>query len=75
MNLIHMENKIVYIIYLILFYVSLLAWIIGAIFVWPIWSIFVAGVSAINFAWWALMIKIDIIVENTMQQKINEIKK
>lgn len=69
MNLIHIENKLVYSIYILLFYISIVAWIVSIIFSWQFWLICILGGLTINFAWLALMIKIDIVVENCVNKK------
>ena len=75
MNLIHIEIKLVYTIYILLFYISIAVWLISAIFSWPLWLIFILGGLTMTFAWLALMVKIDIVVENILLRKITEIKK
>jgi hypothetical protein len=51
MKLIHIENKLVYSICVMSFYVSLIVWLISAIFSWPLWLICILGGLTLNFAW------------------------
>jgi hypothetical protein len=75
MNLIHIENKLVYPIYIFLFYISIVVWLISAIFSWPLWLIFILGWLTINFAWWALILYIEIAIENCIEKKFNKKEK
>lgn len=72
MKLIHIENKLVYPIYILLFYISIAVWFIGAIFSWPLWLIFILGGLTMSFAWCALILCIEITVKDHIKKKFNK---